>query len=150
MSTMSTPLLLADPHRDVLPHAYVIQVTTAQCLSCGHIGQACETFARTWLKGQWGKPFSNLRPLDGPPKYRLPIERIMRPKLSIPFCDHCLDPDKTVESLPYPPKPMPLKTVVGMTPDTTPTGVGVTKPTGAKKTSKMSASTDDLMKGLDL
>jgi len=145
---MSTPLLLADPHKDVLPHSYVMQVTTSQCSSCGHIGQSCETFAKTWMKGQWGKPFPNLRPLNGPPKYRLPIERVTRAKFSIPFCDHCLDPNKVVENLPYPPTPAPLKTVVGMTQDGTLTAAP--KPAKPKTAGSKSTSTDDLMKGLDL
>jgi hypothetical protein len=143
---MSNPLLLADPHKDAIPESYVIQVTTSQCTACGHIGQSCETYARTWLKGQWGKPFSNFRPMEKP-KYRLPIERIMRPVVRVPFCDHCLDPNKIVEALDYPPVQTPkTKTIIGMiqTPPAPP------KPVAAKTKGPKTSSTDDLLDGLDL
>ena len=141
---MSNPVLLADPHKDVVPTSYVIQVTTSQCVACGHIGQSCETYARTWMKGQWGKPFSNMRPLDKP-KYKLPIERIMRPIVRVPFCDHCQNPNSVLECLEYPPAPAPSKTIVGsaQAPDKP------TKPT-VVKTKRDKVTTDDLLDGLDL
>lgn len=146
MTPTQTPVFLADPHKDITPTSYVIQVTTSQCLSCGYIGQSCETFARTWLKGQWGKPYSNMRPLDKP-KYRLPIERITRPTIQVPFCDHCQDPNKATTGLPYPPADKLSSVHVGASFAASP-AAATPKPKTTKKLS--TTTTDDLLKGLDL
>lgn len=142
---MNTPLYLADPHKDAIPHTYVVQVDSFNCLNCRASHSSCEVFARTWLRGQWGKPYSNLRPMKGDiPRYNLPIEVIHRQPNTVPFCHECPSPMDVVKNLPYPPPE--TKTTIG---------AGFTKTEDPKKpptktSKKPITTTDDLLKDLDL
>lgn len=140
---MTTPVLLADPHRDIAPHTYTVQVSRTVCSNCKTIHEGCETFAKTHLRAQFGgKYITNLRPLKEAPKYKLPIEVINKPIESVPFCHRCPDPTTVVSSLPYP--PIETKAHLGA-------GFVSTTPAAAPKKPKAPATTtDDLMKGLDL
>lgn len=144
-----TPIFLSDPHRDIAPHAYVVQVTTTQCQSCGHSGRACETFAKTYLRLAWGRLVTNLRPMKEPPKYKLPIEIIHRTTLTVPFCHECPDPAKIVAHLPYPPSDTPTHQHTGASfirddPKKSPASSAGVKPR------KTPTTTDDILKDLDL
>lgn len=142
---MNTPLLLSDPHKDVAPHSYVVQVSSFKCSNCSHSSSSCEVFARTWFKGQWNKPFSNLRPMKGEqPRYNLPIEVLHRQTDLVPFCHHCPNPSDIVSKLPYP--PVETKTITGAS-----FGAGNDTPASTKPAKKKPLiTTDDLMKDLGL
>lgn len=141
----STPVFLSDPHKDVAPRSYVLQVDSFRCSNCNTTGSSCEVFARTWFKGQWGKPYSNLRPMKNEaPKYNLPVEVIHRQVDIIPFCHHCPNPSTITSKLPYP--PVETKTAIGA-------GFREAKPpSSAERQTKKKpvTTTDDLMKDLDL
>jgi hypothetical protein len=142
---MATPVLLADPHKDVAPHTYVIQVQTSKCLNCSHEGRSCEVFAKTFFKAQWERKYvHNFRPMRGEkPRYNLPIQIIHAPLITVPFCHECPSPSTTLIGLPYPPADTPTTSVItGASFSDTPE----TKP----KKHKPTTTTDDLMEGLDL
>ena len=141
---MATPVLMADPHKDIAPHTYVVQVDSFECLNCKAIGKCCEVFAKTFFKGQWERKYvHNFRPMrDEKPQYNLPIEVIYKPLRVVAFCHECPDPGETLKGLPYPPVEV-LKVVAGSS---------FTENTDTKKESrkKPAVTTDDLMKGLDI
>jgi len=143
----TTPIFSSDPHKDVIPHTYVVQVSTFKCLNCSSSSSSCEVFARTWFKGQWGKPFSNLRPIKGEqPKYNLPIEILHKQTDAVPFCHSCPNPSTITSKLPYP--PAATQTVTGASfgaSDKTPT-----EPPKHKEPKKPRITTDDLISDLDL
>lgn len=114
-NAQSTPITMAPPHRDVLPHAYVIRVRQQLCKCCGALSQFSELYAKTHLRSQLGvgKYITNLRPLmpEGP-LYDLPIEREFFPPTETPFCHNCHEP--SLHDLPQlPPQPDHLRIVGG-------------------------------------
>ena len=137
----TTPVFLADPHKDLTPHSYVIQVSSFKCLNCGTSNRSCEVFSRTWLRGHWGKPFSNLRPMHGDwPRYKLPVEIIHKIPDTVPFCHECPSPQDALKDLPYPPIE---------TPRTPASPAGVQRSSAGVQQSKRKVSTtDDLLKDL--
>lgn len=142
----ATPVFLSDPHKDVAPRSYVLQVDSFKCSNCNTTGSSCEVFARTWFKGQWGKPYSNLRPMKNEaPKYNLPVEIIHRQVDIIPFCHHCPNPSTITSKLPYPPEAATRPQIgAGFKEDAS------RPPSAGTRTKKPVTTTDDLMKDLDL
>lgn len=85
------PITMSDPHKDVLPHSYVVWRKSQFCINCGSRHDFAELYSKTHLKSRLGmdkSPVTNLRRLDKP-RYNLPVERIEGKTEVIPFCHMC-------------------------------------------------------------
>jgi hypothetical protein len=103
------PLLMAHPHRDVMPHAYVVMHHTTHCQHCGAIHSHAALYAKTHLRSQHGlgKYVTNLRALYADaPQYNLPIEHTLAKPDFIAFCQDCYA-GMSLAHLPPPPQTEP-------------------------------------------
>lgn len=84
------PIYLADPHAQVLPHAYVCMTHSQRCLNCALTHKWSTLYAKTHMRSTLGagKYITNLRPLTRP-EYNLPIETIQATETTTPFCHQC-------------------------------------------------------------
>lgn len=133
-----TPITLSDPHKGVLPHAYVILIRSQRCLCCHSVHRWSETYAKTHLKAQMGmgKYVTNLRPLDRP-QYNLPIHRIVKEQVTVPFCHACNEPSLVG----LPPLPIPEEIV-----NTLQDNVTITKPSPKPKAPTSVAALADFLR----
>lgn len=129
-NAQTTPIHLADPHKDILPHAYVILSHSQHCKCCGSLHKWSELYAETHLRSRLGTGYvTNLRPLYDGPQYNLPIKRIEREPKTIAFCHECHDPQ--LVHLPAPPQPeVQMNTGKPPAPEKPPSG-GARKPSPA-------------------
>jgi hypothetical protein len=99
------PITLADPHRDAIPHSYVVWHKPQVCRNCGLTHFSHEVFAKTHLRSQLhaSKYVTNLRPCAAP-QYNLPVEVLQAPATPIPFCAACA---ATVDLTTFPAAPTP-------------------------------------------
>jgi len=111
------PIWSSDPHEGIAPHLYVIMQRSQRCTCCGHTHSWSELYAQTFMRANWGygKPIVNLRKLEGPPKYNLPIELRSTPTVSIPFCHACNEPTLAHANPPLPEPPPSARVVIGAT-----------------------------------
>lgn len=84
------PILMAAPHADVAPHAYVRMRYTQCCNNCQHVIEYTRLFAKTRLRSTLGNGWvMNMRVLDEPPKYNLPVLLQNAEPEMLPICVHC-------------------------------------------------------------
>lgn len=103
------PILQSKPHVDLIPTNYVLLTITKTCAHCSSTSRSLEAYAKTTMRrsqpqaGFSPQYVTNLRRLDEPPKYNLPLEHMARTE-SIPYCDICFD-NLDLSALPKPPEP---------------------------------------------
>jgi hypothetical protein len=109
------PITNSDPHEGIIPHLYLIMQRSQHCVCCGSTHTWSELYAQTFMRANWGygKPITNLRKLDGPPRYNLPIELRATPSVSIPFCHSCNEPTLAHANPPLAEPPPGAKVVIG-------------------------------------
>lgn len=99
------PIVMTDPHRDVLPHSYVVRKLAQHCKNCGSLHEYSELYSKTHLRSQWGHKYvTNLRRLHTPPEYNLRVEILETATEEVAFCHECF---ATVSLRHLPPIPMP-------------------------------------------
>jgi hypothetical protein len=136
----AVPITSADPHREVVPHSYVVWHKPQHCKTCGTTHSHSELYAKTHIRSQLGigKYITNLRPLDTP-KYNLPVEIIQAPPTEVAFCAECYD-RVDLKALPSPPASVPrYPSVIGFGGHDAPK-----KPDDRRGREHRSVTTDDL------
>jgi len=130
------PKVLADPHKDILPHRYVVHVRRQICTHCQSMHEYSELYAKTHMRSQWGHKYvTNLRPLDQP-KYDLPIEVVNLEIQKVPLCHECVS-QTMLSHLPTPPVP-----------DAPPLRLATTAGGATTKSGKNTSSINDLLKDI--
>src|SRR5262245_12639677 len=109
------PITASDAHEGIVPHLYLIMRRSQHCECCGATHTWSELYAQTFMRANWGygKPIVNLRKLDSPPKYNLPIELRSTPPVMIPFCHSCNEPTLSHANPPLLEPPPGAKVVIG-------------------------------------
>jgi hypothetical protein len=134
--TKPHPVTLADPHKDVIPHSYVVITRTTSCANCGATCTQSDLYAKTNLRYTPARKYAtNLRPLQKP-EYNLPVQINPTPLTTIPFCHACPDPTAPLRDLPYPPASVPE--IIGAASETA----------SQSEKKRKETTTDDLMKGI--